>query len=131
MSWNRTSGTPMKIQLSIFDDRYEGFSGNDDWVLPIVPDFLLLDEFVCKVAEGHKLWNITRKEMIESWIEQGKSIDEFKLVRPRSNVNQKEFCKISDEDKAHIKVRLSKKIKPLFPLCFSKCNHDEQYWMNI
>lgn len=121
LSWNTTLGMPMRIDTTIFDDHYTSFSGADDFCLPFVPDFLLLDEWVCKVSETHIPWHVSRKEVIQSWIEEGKWLNEFRAIKPRPNPPKRKYCELSPEQSAHIKIRMAKAVRPVFNSCLNKC----------
>ncbi len=87
-----------------------------------MPKFLLLDT-VCQVAKTHEPLLVSRKEIVEHWIEEGIVINGFKILTKPTNYKRKStYCEIGKEDKVHLKVRLSNDYKSIYYSCLIKCS---------
>ena len=120
MAWNTTKGLPIRIETTIFDDRYANFSEKEDFILPFVPDFLLLHQWVCQVAVTHNTWTVIRKELIESLMEKGRWITEFKEGHLKEKQRGTQ-CGLTSDQKEHIKLKMASAFKPVFERCLEKC----------
>ena len=111
----------MEIVTTVFDERYNQFTGPNDFVIPFVPKFLLLENAECEVYQTQKPLQISRKELIHTWIEQGKGISEFRVPRFPSHFKRQRKCNISPDTESHMKVRISSDYVTIFKSCMKDC----------
>ena len=111
----------MKIEVILFDDQYQNFDGKDDFVIPFVPKFLLLENVVCEVAKTHEPLKVIRKELIESWIEMGIRIRNFPIPKKPTNYKLEKKCQLSLEESSHIKLKITKNYSVIYNACNNIC----------